>query len=164
MNASLPRHAASISYLLRWCGRVSGVLLFASWVGFVVAEQFRDAPTTLHGIPYLQVCALAVVFAGYAIGWRSELAGGLLTLFGTAAFFAVHTITLSVSPSLAAAWFAAPGALFLLAWLLDYRIGSAKPTCRMTWDRRHSGGHFLKRLRTRAARRVTRGRAGVPWR
>ena len=160
MYASIQHRPVSMSYLLRWSGRISGAFLFASWVGFVIAEHFRDM-VSLRGFSYLQGCALVVVFAGYAIGWRWELAGGLLALFGTAAFFAIHVLTLTVLPGLAAAWFAAPGALYLLAWSFSYRFGRVKSAPRMRWDRQHSEDQFFARLRKRTARGATTGRAGV---
>lgn len=163
MNAYIQHRPLSISYLLRWSGRLSGVCLFASWVGFVFAELFREG-VVFRGLSLIQACALVVVFAGYGLGWRWELAGGVLTLLGTAAFFVVRVLTLTVLPDPAAAWFAAPGALYLLAWSFSYRFGRAKSTSRMRWDRQHSEDLFFERLRKRTARRATSGRASVAGR
>jgi hypothetical protein len=150
MYASYQRRHVSIPYVLRWSGRVSGALLFASWVGFVIAELFRDG-ITLGGMSVHQACALAVVFAGYGIGWQSELAGGLLTLLGTAAFFAVHVLTLAMLPSPAAGWLAAPGALYLLAWMLGYRFGRSKSALKAR-ARHQNEELFFSHLRNRGTR------------
>jgi len=76
---------------------------------------------------YYQGAALATVFAGYAIGWRSELLGGSLAIAGTAAFFAVYVLTFGTSPppGIAALSFAVPGLLYLEAWRRE-RHGAAR--------------------------------------
>jgi hypothetical protein len=69
-------------------------------------------PSAAH---YYQAAALALVFAGYALGWRKELAGGVLAIMGTIAFFAVHVLSFGSVPDLGAASFAVPGVLYVLA-------------------------------------------------
>ena len=63
--------------------------------------------------------ALAVVFGGYALGWRHELAGGALAIVGTIAFFVINALTVHVLPGAAALWFAVPGLLYIQAWRLQ---------------------------------------------
>ena len=99
--------------------------MMIGWVCVAVAELFHPdfyLPPALK----LQGAALAVVFAGYALGWRWELAGGLLAVVGTAAFFAINTFIVGTTPELAAAWFAVPGVLYLEAWRHGRR-GEAHP-------------------------------------
>jgi hypothetical protein len=112
--------------LLRWCARAGGAILFVTWLGYVIVEAARTdvGPPTVAA--YLQAGALALVFAGYAWGWRNEPAGGVLALLGTAAFFAVPHLSMGYMPDLNAAWFAAPAVLYLLAWQCS-RVG-ASPT------------------------------------
>lgn len=103
---------------IRWSARASAIVLAASWLALVLAEGVRtkfDVPTDLA----FQAVALAIVFAGYAIGWRQELVGGVIVIVGTIAFFAVNLVTIMDAPPLAAAWFAAPGILYLLAWYAE---------------------------------------------
>ena len=68
-----------------------------------------------------QAASLAIVFAGYAIGWRKELAGGIAAIVGTLAFFVVVLTTTREMPGVAALLFAIPGVLYLLAWHYDER-------------------------------------------
>jgi hypothetical protein len=68
---------------------------------------------------FYQAAALALVFAGYALGWRSELAGGALAILGTVAFFVIQFFTIDSLPDAGAACFALPGILYLLAWKYD---------------------------------------------
>jgi hypothetical protein len=93
--------------------------LLTTWLGFVIFEAILSGPPA--PVTALQAAAFAVVFAGYALGWRYELAGGLLAILGTAAFFAVCAFTIGVPPQSGVAWFAAPGVLYLLAWRSDHR-------------------------------------------
>jgi hypothetical protein len=63
-----------------------------------------------------QGAALAIVFAGYAVAWRWELAGGLMAIGGTIAFVGCSLATIGALPLPQVAWFAAPGVLSVLAW------------------------------------------------
>jgi hypothetical protein len=87
-----------------------------AWLGLVLVEAARPAVGQLTLDAFYQAAALAFVFGGYVLGWRKELAGGVLAIFGTVAFFAVHVLTFEVLPGLGAALFAAPGILYVLAW------------------------------------------------
>ena len=95
----------------------TGVVLFASWVGFVAAEAFRPDFNPV-GATYLQAATLVVVFLGYAVGWRSPRAGGTLSLAGMALFFAASLYggtpaqAVAESPALL---FAAPALMNLLS-------------------------------------------------
>ena len=42
-----------------------------------------------------------MVFGGYALGWRHELAGGTLAILGTIAFFVINALTVHVLPGAA---------------------------------------------------------------
>ena len=126
MYSSAQHGPASNSDLFRWLGRVSGSLLLIAWIAYVTQEVIsQGAPSP--GAVY-QGAAFAVIFAGYALGWRHELAGGLLAILGTVAFFAIVGVSLGVLPQVAAAAFAVPGVLYLLAWRCDdgHRLRSAR--------------------------------------
>jgi len=107
--------------VLRYAAAACGASLVAGWLVFLVLEAIRNREL----IPYIhshnQAIALAVVFSSYVIGWRHELIGALLAVVGTLAFFAVGRASVEVLPPLAAAWFAAPGVLYLAAWLANDR-------------------------------------------
>jgi hypothetical protein len=70
---------------------------------------------------YGQAASLAIVFAGYAVGWRRELAGGIVVIVGMLAFFGVVLSTTATIPPLGVLLFAVPGVLYLLAWHNDER-------------------------------------------
>jgi hypothetical protein len=74
---------------------------------------------------YFQAAALAVVFAGYAIGWRYELVGGVLSIIGTIALAVIYALVFDAPPAIALAWFALPGVLYMAAWYSEHR--EAKP-------------------------------------
>lgn len=120
MNTATPIRELPTGQLFRTLGRASAIILFASWAGLVIAEivqrKFGEPPLDV----FFQAAALAVVFAGYAVGWRHELAGGLMAVLGTIAFFIVQVVALTGPTGVSAAvWFALPGVLYLLAWNYD---------------------------------------------
>ena len=94
-------------YPFRWTARASAIILFAMWLAYIVADVLRPGiePSGLN--MYGQAAALAIVFAGYAIGWRRELAGGIAVIAGVLAFFGVVLATDEVIPQLAMLLFAA---------------------------------------------------------
>jgi hypothetical protein len=116
MYASMQTHHLSYSDLFRWSACFGGAILFIAWLGLVIAELARSEFRTLSIDSFYQAAALAIVFLGYAVGWREEILGGLFSLFGTAAYFLTVVLTTNVLPGMEAAWFAAPGVLYLLAW------------------------------------------------
>lgn len=99
----------------RFLARLTAATLFVIWVAYVIAEAINGRTAGYASATYFQAAALAVVFAGYAIGWRKELVGGLVTIIGTAAFFLIQALTLDTPGDPNMAWFAVPGVLYLLA-------------------------------------------------
>jgi hypothetical protein len=100
--------------------RTSAAVLVAIWVALFISELFRPGfdPSINN---YRQAACLAFVFAGYAIGLRKELAGGIAAIVGTLVFFALVATQTGEFPDLAAVLFAIPGVLYLLAWHYDER-------------------------------------------
>ena len=126
MDRSIQYSPELTSDLFRWLGRASGCTLIIAWLAFVVAEVFRSGPPSSTSAAS-QAGALAVVFMGYLIGWRNELAGGLLAFFGTIAFLMIiYQVTLGAMPQLGALGFAVPGLLYLAAWRKDHRPDRAQ--------------------------------------
>ncbi|MFO0787834.1 MAG: hypothetical protein U0805_00150 [Pirellulales bacterium] len=114
-------HHVSYAWLFRNCGRLGGVIVMAFWVLLVANEMKRTGSPAPDA--YLQAGALAIVFAGYFVGWRKEKLGGVLAIAGTVVFFIVHTATFGVLPMPAASLLAAPGAFYLMARRME-----AEPT------------------------------------
>jgi len=120
MYTHVQKHHLSAVELFRWSARIFAALLFVTWLGLVTLEVVSKGPFTNFDV-WFQAASLAVVFIGYAVGWRHELVGGALAVLGTAAFFAATWLTSSWLPSSQVAWFATPGVLYLLAWLCAHR-------------------------------------------
>jgi hypothetical protein len=121
MYASLQPDHVTYSWLLRWSARVGGAIVLLAWLALVILEIALPDLELPSATTYYQAAALALVFAGYALGWRNEVAGGILAIIGTVAFFAVHVLTLGGLPGIGAACFAVPGVLFVLASKYDDR-------------------------------------------
>jgi hypothetical protein len=111
---------------------VAGAVLFACWAGFVVAEAFRP-DFKPAAATYLQAAMLAVVFCGYAVGWRHALLGGVMSLVGTAFFFVASLYggtTAQVVAESPAMLFAVPGFMYLLS--AHYGAAKKSETADMT--------------------------------
>jgi hypothetical protein len=122
MFATTQKHSGEIADMLRWTARTTGIALAATWVILVAAEMTRPmAFAQLAVVTVDQGVALCVVFAGYAVGWRHELAGGAMAIIGTLAYVAVVFAGTMVLPNVATLWFAAPGVLYLLARHYDHQ-------------------------------------------
>jgi hypothetical protein len=121
MNTTAHFHDFPLAQMFRRAAHFSAILLFGSWLGLLIAEysqnRFGNPPPTA----YYQAAVLAVVFAGYLIGAKHELAGGLMTVLATIAYFVVHTLSLGITPAAAIAGFAAPGIFYLMAWYTDHQ-------------------------------------------
>lgn len=119
MYASMQSRPVTYTTLFRSCGRLGGIVVMVSWLTLAIAELFR------HGMPavqaYPQAVTMAVIFAGYIVGWRKELIGGVLATVGTIAFYAVCLGTIDAGAPLASILLALPGVFFLLAWAGDHR-------------------------------------------
>jgi hypothetical protein len=100
--------------------RTIAAVLIVIWLALFIREA-RSLGFNPSNDIYRQAVCLAVVFAGYAIGVRNELVGGVAAIIGTLAFFAVVLTAIGEVPGLAAALFAVPGVLYLLDWHYDKR-------------------------------------------
>lgn len=105
----------------RWLARASAVVLFLCWLTLFIGDAMRPSLNMFTTSTVGQAVALAVVFAGYAIGVRHELFGGIATIVGTLTFFAIVFATTDIMPGIAAMLFIVPGVLYLLAWHYDGR-------------------------------------------
>ena len=125
MYATIHTDHVAASYLCRWAGRITGAVLFTVWLAYFIVETTRPLFTLrMATMTWVQGALLAVVFAGYAAGWRWERLGAIMVLVGAAVFFALHVVTMQGLPSLSVVWFAVPGVLYLAANYIDH--GSVK--------------------------------------
>jgi hypothetical protein len=113
-------HLITWTTAVSWLAPASAAVLTIVWVSYAVAELFHPGFYVPRPLLY-QGAALAATFAGYALGWRWRLAGGLLIVAGTAAFFAISFLNDGAWPPLETALFAAPGMLYLEAWRRERR-------------------------------------------
>jgi hypothetical protein len=116
VHTNIQRPIVFDTYWFRAGARASAAVLVAIWLAFVAAEAIRSQFEMPSPVSLYQGVALAVVFAGYAIGWKKELVGGFMAILGTIAFFAINRYMALGFPSVEAALFAAPGGLYLLSW------------------------------------------------
>jgi hypothetical protein len=98
----------------------------------VIAELARSEFGTLSIDSSYHAAALAMVFFGYAVGWREELLGGLFAILGTAAYFLAVALTAGSLPGIEAVWFSAPGVFYLLAWQCSHRHDNRRSKWRPT--------------------------------
>jgi hypothetical protein len=98
---------------------IVAAVLISNWLGLLIAEAIRNGELVPNVHSFPQAVVLAVVFGGYVLGWRRALAGGLMSILGTLAFFAHHWIVLGTPPRLAIIWFAVPRILDLFLLHFD---------------------------------------------
>ncbi len=101
-------------FILRWSGRVLGSLVLVLLAFFYFTSGGGATEITIRelvGFLFFPV-GLAI---GYAIGWRNELVGGVISLSSVALFYLVYGRILSGSIRQGSAFifFAIPGVLFL---------------------------------------------------
>ncbi|MGD9636222.1 MAG: hypothetical protein AB7G28_13235 [Pirellulales bacterium] len=130
MYASFHKHDLTCSDLFRDVAALSAGVLGAIWAALVVKEMVVSHEVIPNEHSALQGLALAVVFGAYIVGWRHGVWGATLAVLGTAALFAFAYSSVGVLPPLAAAWFAVPGVMYLLAVLADRRQRAQAPTRR----------------------------------
>jgi hypothetical protein len=113
--------SSPLARVVHWSARVTGLLLFGLVAVLVIGNGgppnvFRQ-PTSVQ----LEFAALGLMLVGLVVGWVRQALGGLLVLFGLAAFNAVE-LAVNGRPALGAVpLFAVPGVLFLLSALLRRR-------------------------------------------
>jgi len=111
MKMSLIQTAAALS---RWTARIGGALL----VGVVVCIAIGEGVPNLFTQPVriqLGFLGLALLLIGILAGWRWELGGGILSIFGWVLFL----VTILKSPrALRTFDLALPGALYVMSALL----------------------------------------------
>ena len=111
MNTPSPLAAAS-----RWTARIIGTLLVLGTLTIAIGEGMPN-PLTQPAWAQLIFFALALTMIGILIGWRWELAGGILSLAG----FCLGIVPLNNSPR-GLTWFyfvlALPGVLYVTSALL----------------------------------------------
>jgi hypothetical protein len=126
MYASVHKHSVPDSWLVRSCGRIGGLVIVLGWLPLVISEIAAHGPPVLEN--YYQGAMLAIVFIGYAVGWRYEVLGGALAIIGTVGFIALYVAMFTVFPLAGAIGFAAPGIFYLIAHYLDASHGEQTPS------------------------------------
>ena len=119
MYAAIQKHDASSSALFRYCGRAGALIIAGSWLALVIIEYFRNGPPVIEN--YYQGAMLAMVFVGYAVGWRHETLGGALAILGTIGFVVLNAVMFAYLPISGSVGFAAPGVFYLISHYLDRR-------------------------------------------
>lgn len=102
--------------ILKWNGRILGTGLVLLFLLFFVGE----GPPPMD----IEFVALATMLAGFVLAWWNGLYGGLLSLLGIAAFYALNYAAAGRFPG---GWVFplcfVPGTLCVLGWLMQ-RCGS----------------------------------------
>jgi hypothetical protein len=110
------------AFQIRSLARLMAITIVSLWTVLFVAELFKDPAAKWPPVLYVQGAILAVIFTGYASGWRKELLGGWLAIGGTVALISAVVATNNHNIHTAnVAWFAVPGVLYLMARHYDRR-------------------------------------------
>ena len=115
MPHALVHGPSHLDFGLRWLARITGLLILAIFVSFLIGEGLD--PSKLTPTESLLMIALFASIAGLAIGWHNEAAGGALNVGGILAFYAMHfAATGRVPGGPAFLLIAVPGVLLLVCW------------------------------------------------
>lgn len=101
-------------FILRWSGRVFGLMVLFLLALFYLTGGVGATEITIR--QYIGLLFFPVGLAiGFVVGWRNELAGGMISVLSVAAFYLVYGLLLSGSTRQGSAFliFAVPGVLFL---------------------------------------------------
>jgi hypothetical protein len=123
MNAAL-RSAPERAAILHWVARLAAIGVFGFFMLFALADGIPPLGQQPPRVQ-LEFASLAIIFVGYAIGWRRPMVGGVTALLG---YGLLNAVELATNHRLAggAFWlFAIPGVLYLLAaWRDSWRVAS----------------------------------------
>ena len=113
--------------LCRWTARIAGLLLVVVLLVFAIGEGMPNL-FTLPIADQIAFLGLALVMIGTLLGWRFELAGGIMALAG---FFLVF-VSLFIGKGLALIGFfialALPGVLYITSAVLRRHIETHEST------------------------------------
>ncbi len=106
-----------VASLCRWTARIAGILLVVVLLVFAIGEGMPNL-LTLPIWDQIAFLGLALIMVGILLGWRFELAGGIMALVG---FFLVF-VSLFIGKGLALPGFfialAMPGVLYITSVVL----------------------------------------------
>jgi hypothetical protein len=121
---------ASTHCFAHWCARVFAGLLVLVVLAFLIGEGMPPiAGASTKDV--LQHVAFFTFVCGLVVGFFHELAGGLITLGGLAAFYAINFAASGRLPHGLFPWFAVPGLLYLVS------AGTAR-SCTVTTPLNHA--------------------------
>jgi hypothetical protein len=107
-------------YTLRWSGRVLSLMVLFLLALFYLSEGIGTSEIAYREYIGLLFFPIGIMI-GFVVGWRNELAGGLISVFSILCFYLVYGLLLS--GSIRQGWaflvFAVPGILFLAYGLLN---------------------------------------------
>ncbi len=103
--------------IIRWTARITSAISALIILMFFIGEDYQEGyQPLLHLSPKdsLLMVAFFALWLGLILGWKRELAGGLLTLSGLAAFYLIYYLFSASFPrGPFFLIFASPGFLYL---------------------------------------------------
>lgn len=112
--------------ILLWLARIGSLFSIALLLLFFVGGHFNPAHIAWKEWVGLIFFPVGVVL-GLVIAWKKEALGGFISILSVSAFYLVYGLILSgnIAQGMAFGMFAAPGAFFLIHWLLSHQPTTA---------------------------------------
>lgn len=115
----------------RWAARLTAAFLLGTVLIIFIGEGLLgDGGPNLAKMDWpgrLMMLAMLLAVAGFAVIWWRELAGGLLIVAATAAFYGLNYYSFGRLPGKAFPLFYIPGVLAILSWGLSLPIFRRAP-------------------------------------
>jgi hypothetical protein len=107
--------ARKVLLVVRWSARITSLMLVALVLVFMVGEGPPN-PFKQPSSVQVEFLGMALMLAGFLLGWRWEAMGGIMAVVGFAAFFATELVVNGRPPGGAIPLFVVPGVLFLVSY------------------------------------------------
>ena len=111
---------SSVMFTVRWAARVLSLALSFLLILFFLGEGLATddvAPAEFVGLLFFPVSLIA----GFVVGWRNEILGGILSVLSTIGFYLVYGLLASgaIPDIFAFTVFTIPGLLFLTYGIIN---------------------------------------------
>lgn len=120
MNATRLRRAPGW-FCCHWMARLASILIFVMWLAMLIGDGLPNNNSIDNVQLWGQFVMLVLMFAGYTLGWKNALWGGIVSLAAVGMFGVMYIAEVHLLPAPQLVLFAVPSLLYLAAYVLYRR-------------------------------------------